>query len=255
MPNGDRGPEQIGRYYDEWTARYQECFGDTFQACRPARSADLHRYTLDRAGIADGQRVLDAGCGVGGPSIYFASHRAISIDALTVSQHQVATARQLVAEAGLGHRITVHLGDFHKLRELFPPSTFDRVLFLESLSHAMDPAGPLKSAYDVLKPGGVVYIKDFFEKQLDTPEEQRLLRETIDRIDRTFLLKTPSLHHTVSVLTALGFRQQMIEPVAFDADNSVWIRFNDTHRFDLYGGRTPFQWCDWLELRFEKPAT
>ena len=253
MSNGDRSPEQIGRYYDEWTARYQECFGNTLQACRPAQSADLHQYILERAGIEDGERILDAGCGVCGPSIYFASHREISIDAVTVSRHQVRTARQLVSEAGLDEKITVHLGDFHKLRELFPASTFDRVLFLESLSHAMDPTAPLQSAYEALKPGGVVYIKDFFEKQLDTPEEQRLLRETIDRIDRTFVLKTPSLHHTVSVLTGLGFREQLIEPVGFAADNSVWIRFNDTHRFDLYGGRAPFQWCDWLELRFEKP--
>lgn len=252
MSNDDRSPEQIGRYYDEWTARYRDCFGDTLQACRPAHAADLHQYILERAGIEDGERILDAGCGVCGPSIYFASHRKVSIDAVTVSGNQVATARQLVADAGLDGSITVQQGDFHKLGELFPASTFDRVLFLESLSHAMDPTGPLQSAYDMLKPGGVVYIKDFFERQFDTPEERRIVRETIDRIDRTFVLKTPNLPQTLHVLTGLGFRQQLVEPVGFAADNSVWARFNETHRFDLYGGQPPVQWCDWLELRFEK---
>lgn len=254
MPDDDLSPERVGQYYDEWTDRYRSCFGDTLQACRPAQAADLHQYILERAGIRDGERILDAGCGVCGPSLYFASHRDVAIEAVTVSRDQVETARQLVAQAGLAGRITVRLADFHKLEESFPPATFDRVLFLESLSHAQDPAGPLLSAFNVLKPGGVVYIKDFFERPGQTADERRRVREAIARVDRTFVLHTPNLQHTVRRLTQAGFHQDWIEPVGFPSDNSVWLGFNAAHRFDLYGGEEPLQWCDWLELRFAKPA-
>lgn len=253
MSTDDLNPESVGRYYDEWTAYYRASFGDTFQACRPAESVELHRYIMERAGIRDGERILDAGCGVCGPSIYFASHRNVAIDAITVSKAQVATARQLVAEASLSEKIQVHLADFHKLHELFPEGTFARVLFLESLSHAADPRGPLQSVFKVLKPGGVVYIKDFFERQYETVVKQRLVRETIDRVNRTFVLKTPNLSHTVRALGEIGFRKQLIEPVCFANDISVWASFNQAHNFDLFGGKEPFEWSDWVELRFEKP--
>jgi cyclopropane fatty-acyl-phospholipid synthase-like methyltransferase len=254
MAEEDPSAEKVGRYYDEWTPRYRSSFGDTFQACRPADSRDLHQYILEQSGIRTGERVLDAGCGVCGPSMYLAKHCDVTIDAVTVSGLQVATARQLIAEAGLESKIAVHLADFHELGEYFPDATFDRVLFLESLSHAVDPAGPLSGVFKVLKPGGVVYIKDFFEKRYDTEAEQMRVREVIDRVDRTFVLRTPSLQHTLDALTRIGFRRQMVERVHFSNDTSVWGRFNDTHSFDLYAGEPPFEWCDWFELRFEKPA-
>lgn len=253
MSNDDLNPERVGQYYDEWTPSYLSWFGRTFQACRPGELDQLHRYIMERSRIRDGERILDAGCGVCGPSIYLANHRDITIDAVTVSQTQVATARQFVTEASLGGRIQVHLADFHKLHELFPEQTFDRVLFLESLSHAPDPTGPLQSAFRVLRPGGVVYIKDFFERSSDNTEQQKALRETIERVNRSFCVKTPSLPHTVRALSEIGFRKQLVQPVGFANDISVWAGFNRAHHFDLYNGKEPFEWSDWIELRFEKP--
>ena len=253
MADDDLSPRKVGQYYDDWTARYRSSFGDTFQACRPTNLADLHQYILERSGIRDGERVLDAGCGVCGPSLFFAAHRDISIDAVTVSDRQVTTACHLIAEAGLDARIRVHLADFSRLGEQFPADTFDRVLFLESLSHAADPVAPLQGVYDVLKPGGVVYIKDFFEKSFDTEEDRRRVREVIARVDRTFVLRTPQLRHTVAVLEQIGFQELSTEPVLFPNDTSVWSSFDDAHRFDIYGGGEPFQWCDWIELKFQKP--
>lgn len=246
-------PELVGRYYDEWTPRYLAFFGDTFQAGRPSETTDLHRYILESAGVQDGERILDAGCGVCGPSIYFATHRQITIDAVTVSKAQVETARRLVAEADLNARITVHLADFHKLHEHFPEAAFDRVLFLESLSHAADPMEPLQSAFKVLKPGGVVYIKDFFEKHYGDIDKQQLVREMIARVDRAFAVKTPQVQRTVRALQQIGFVEQHIGPIGFANDIAVWAKFNQAHNFDLFAGKEPFEWCEWLELRFQVP--
>ena len=250
----ETSPERVGLYYDQWTPQYQASFGNTFQACRPTEADELHDYILDSAGVRDGEHVLDAGCGVCGPSIFFAGRRDITIDAVTVSASQVAAARGLIAEAGLNDRIAVHLGDFHKLHELFAEASFDRVLFLESLSHAADPTEPLRSVFKVLKPGGVVYIKDFFVKDYADRERQQRVRETIARVDRAFVLKTPRVEHTVGALNAIGFIERHIGRVGFRSDIAAWMDFNQTHAFDLYGGKEPLEWCDWIELRFEKPV-
>jgi cyclopropane fatty-acyl-phospholipid synthase-like methyltransferase len=255
MVNENVTPEKVGKYYDEWTERYRASFGDTFQACRPADSVELHRYILERSGIRDGDRVLDAGCGICAPSIFIASRRNVVIDAVTVSKRQVETGRQLVAQVGLADKIRVRLADFNRLEDHFSEGTFDRAIFLESLSHAAEPGVALRSVFNVMKPGGVVYIKDFFEKQCDTEVERRLVREVIERVDRAFALRTPSLPHTMSAITQIGFRQVCVEPIRFTSDNSVWRNFNDAHSFDLYGGKDPCQWCDWLELTFERPAS
>jgi ubiquinone/menaquinone biosynthesis C-methylase UbiE len=244
---------RVGLYYDEWTPRYQAVFGNTFQACRPSKTDDLHSYILESAGVRDGERILDAGCGVCGPSIHFAAHRKIKIDAVTISSAQVSAARRLIAEAGLDHQITVHRADFYELHKIFREATFDRVLFLESLSHATDPMQPLESAFKVLKPGGVVYIKDFFAKEYADIDKQQLVQEVIARVDRTFVVKTPRLEHTARVLEQVGFIKQHVRPVGFQNDDSVWIKFDQTHKFDLFAGIGPLEWSDWLELRFEKP--
>lgn len=245
--------ESVGEYYDEWTDRYQSSFGDTFQACRPTNPLDLHRYVMECSGIRGGERILDAGCGICGPSLYFAKHRDVLIDAVTISRVQVATGNRRVAEAGLDSKIKVHLADFQRLNEYFPESTFDRVLFLESFCHSADPGTTLRGVFKVLKPGGVVYIKDFFEKQCDTEVERRLVRKVVDRVHQTFLCRAPRIRDTVELLKLVGFRQQTVEPVKFSPDHSIWRHFNEAHEFDLYDGQTPYEWSDWLSLRFEKP--
>jgi hypothetical protein len=80
------------------------------------------------------------------------------------------------------------------------------------------------------------------------------VRQVIERVDEAFVLRTPSLEETVRVLVETGFRQEILAPVNFGMDNSVWMNFNDKHQFNLYGGSAPCQWCDWVELRFIKPV-
>jgi hypothetical protein len=59
----------------------------------------------------------------------------------------------------------------------------------------------------------------------------------------------------VQALGEAGFEPDYVRPVSFEADLAVWVKFNRTHDFDLYGGQEPFQWCDWMELRFIRPAS
>src|SRR5262249_26000618 len=144
------------------TEKYLEFFGESIQAHRPSREEDLLDYLMTQAGIRDGQHVLDAGCGVCGPARHFARKRQITIEAVTISPVQVQIARERNRDPGLGDRVNVTLGDFHQLAGIYGREAFDLAYFLESLSHSSRPGEVLRSVYEVLKPGGIVYIKDFF---------------------------------------------------------------------------------------------
>jgi len=44
---------------------------------------DYLDYTIQNAELKDGQKILDAGCGVGGPAYYFASKLNVVVDGIT----------------------------------------------------------------------------------------------------------------------------------------------------------------------------
>jgi Mycolic acid cyclopropane synthetase len=85
--------EEVEQYYDEWTARYIGGVGEVFQGARPQSTDELLGYLLEAAALEDGMTVLDAGSGVCGPALWFAAHRDIRIEALTISSVQVEQAQ------------------------------------------------------------------------------------------------------------------------------------------------------------------
>jgi ubiquinone/menaquinone biosynthesis C-methylase UbiE len=246
-------PRDVCRYYDAWTSRYLEVFGDTIQAHRPAREEDLHDYLMQRSGLRDGKRALDAGCGVCGPSLHFARRLEVTIEALTVSPVQARMARERIARSGLAGRVQVRVGDFHRLPELYPREEFDVVYFFESLSHSPVPERVLAGVYEVLKPGGFVYIKDFFIRPCATQEERRRVLEVVARVDQLFAVKTADAGEIVGHLRSSGFLPVRVEAPRFEVDNTRWQAFEREHGFDLFAGGVPFDWSQWLELKFQKP--
>ena len=246
-------PSAVAAYYDVWTDRYLEHFGNTIQANRPTRLEDLHEYLAGRAGIRDGKRVLDAGCGVCGPGIAFARRHAITVEALTISPVQARMAEARVAEAGLSDRIRVRVGDFHRLESLYGREEFDLVYFLESLSHSPRPERALAGAFEVLKPGGILYVKDYFIRPCQSPEERERVMRVIANVDRLFAVKTPLAADVIGHLRAIGFLPVWIEHPRFQVDNRPWQAFEREHGFDLFDGQPSFDWSEWLELKFQKP--
>jgi SAM-dependent methyltransferase len=245
-------PSDVRDYYDAWTEKYIEDFGDCIQAHRPTREEDLLEYLMTRAGLRDGQRVLDAGCGVCGPARYFARHRKLDIEAITVSSVQADIARARTAAAGLERRIHVTVGDFHRLTDVYRREQFDVVYFLESLSHSSRPGDALASVHEVLKPGGAVYIKDYFIRRSDDEEEQRRVLEVVARVDRLFATKTAWAADIRAELRRAGFLPLWVARPQFEVDNGPWQRFESRHQFDLFAGGPSFDWSEWWEMRYTR---
>lgn len=112
----------------------------------------LHHDTLYPAG----SRVLEAGCGVGGQTVFLARNspgaRFTSIDLSPVS---VGLAQAAVARAGVTN-VTFQAADLFNLP--FPAASFDHVFVCFVLEHLRQPLAALRRLKTVLKPGGTLTV-------------------------------------------------------------------------------------------------
>jgi SAM-dependent methyltransferase len=161
-------------------------------------------------------------------------------------------ARARIATAGLERRIHVTAGDFHRLTDVYGREQFDVVYFLESLSHSSRPGEALASVHEVLKPGGAVYIKDYFIRRCDDEEEQKRVLEVVARVDRLFATKTAWAADIREELRRAGFFPLWVARPQFPVDNRRWQRFESRHAFDLFAGAPSFDWSEWWEMRYTR---
>lgn len=196
--------EQVREYWDRTHDAYLAHVGTTFQAGRMAAATtvrDSNLWLARAAGLERHRLVLDAGCGVCGPSIDFARELpGLRLVGVTLSRRQTATAAQLIRHAGVADRVHVVQADYHALP--FADGSFDAVLFLESLGYADNLARLLAGIRRVLRPGGSLYVKDVFRREeLLSDQEGQELAE----FDRVYQQCTPSLEACVRAVAAAGF--------------------------------------------------
>ena len=105
-----------------------------------------------------GLRLLDVGCGIGGPARYFAAAHGCQVHGLDLTEEFVTVARQLTEMAGLAERV-----EFHQASALKPPfaaASFDRAVMIHVGMHVSDKAGVFRAVRGLLKPQGRFAIFD-----------------------------------------------------------------------------------------------
>jgi cyclopropane-fatty-acyl-phospholipid synthase len=88
--------------------------------------------------LKPGQRVLDIGCGWGGMAITLAKLEQVEVLGITLSDEQLALARQRAEAAGVADRVRFELIDYRDLaaRE---PGRFDRIVSVGMFEHVGAP--------------------------------------------------------------------------------------------------------------------
>jgi tocopherol O-methyltransferase len=109
--------------------------------------------------------VLDAGCGVGGSSIFLAANYSCSVCGITLSSRQVKEAAINADKCSVEHKVFFEAQNFCSTN--FADNTFDVVWAIESVCHAPEKTDFLKEAYRILKPGGRIIVADFFRTGSD----------------------------------------------------------------------------------------
>jgi tocopherol O-methyltransferase len=148
--------------------------------------ADESTASLDEAHLAasafmaeglamkPGEHVLDAGCGVGGTSIWLAQNRNVRATGVTLDAGQVALGRRFAEERGVADRVSLEVADYAATP--FAAGSFDVALNLESLCHCVTLPEYFAHLFALLRPGGRYGCLEFFAGE-GRPD---LVREVMD---------------------------------------------------------------------------
>ncbi|GAA94655.1 uncharacterized protein L969DRAFT_460441 [Mixia osmundae IAM 14324] len=158
----------VASYYDGVTDIFEQGWGQSFHFCTFYRGepfgqaiARHQHYLALRIGITPGSRVLDAGCGVGGPATEIARFTGAHVTGVTICKYQVAKANRYAAEKGLSKQLQFVHADFMSLVDTFGENSFDHVFVVEATVHAPDWLACYTQIMRVLKPGGTFGVYEW----------------------------------------------------------------------------------------------
>ncbi|KAJ7537228.1 hypothetical protein O6H91_12G103900 [Diphasiastrum complanatum] len=179
----DNVPKLVDTFYNLVTDIYEWGWGQSFHFS-PAVPGKSHRdqTRLHEERVADllklkpGQKVLDAGCGVGGPMRAITAHSGANVVGITINDYQVARARNHNKKARLDHLCEVICGNF--LQMPFADNFFDGAYSIEATCHAPQLREVYAEIYRVLKPGQLYVTYEWVttpKYSADNPEHVEII--------------------------------------------------------------------------------
>ncbi|RAK96969.1 sterol 24-C-methyltransferase [Aspergillus ibericus CBS 121593] len=177
-------------YYNLATDFYEYGWGTSFHFCRFAAGEPFHQaiarhehYLAHQIGIKSGMKVLDVGCGVGGPAREIVKFTDANVVGLNNNDYQIQRATRYAEREGLSDKLTFTKGDFMQMS--FEDNTFDAVYAIEATCHAPELEGVYSEIFRVLKPGGVFGVYEWLmtDEYDNNNAEHRRIRLGIEQGD------------------------------------------------------------------------
>ncbi len=113
---------------------------------------------LAKIGVGAGDRVLDLGCGLGGPARFAAKSTGAFVTGIDLTDEFVETGRALTELTGLADQVDLVQGSILDLP--FAAGSFDAAYMIHVGMNVADKAGVALQVASMLKPGGVFGIYD-----------------------------------------------------------------------------------------------
>lgn len=114
------------------------------------------RLMIGKLALKEGMRVVDVGCGVGGPMRRVAREAGVTVVGVNNNEYQLAQAKSKNVEAGVDHMAEYVKCDFMDMGVL-EASAFDAAYAIESTCHAPDKQGAFAEIHRLLKPGALFW--------------------------------------------------------------------------------------------------
>ena len=168
-----RSKRNVAHHYDIGNALYRLFLDDDMQySCGyfVEREETLEQAQLDKKAhiaaklyLKPGMKVLDIGCGWGGMALYLNRHYGVDVLGVTLSEEQLALARERAEAAGVADQVKFELIDYRRVE-----GQFDRIVSVGMFEHV-----------------GAAHYDEFFRqcRNLLAPDGVMLLH-TIGRFDK-----------------------------------------------------------------------
>jgi SAM-dependent methyltransferase len=207
-------------YYERVTSTYREFWGDSYhfalfqggESREAAIVATEHRIAQD-GGFAPGMKVLDVGCGIGGPALNIARISGAEVIGVDLLSEHVRIADARARSAGLAHQVSFLRGDALDLP--FAAATFDCAYSFEAGCHIPDKLGFCKECARILRPGGLFLGLDWMRADGLSAAQVATLIEPICRSSAVPELVSPSEFR--SELEQAGFQVLVVKDASADA--------------------------------------
>jgi cyclopropane-fatty-acyl-phospholipid synthase len=129
--------------------------GDETLAVAQIAKMDRIAGVLD---LRDGSRVLDVGCGWGGPACYFAQRYGCEVTGVTLSSVQRDFALNRGRSYGVRERLRVDVSDVLDMD--YEDESFEAIVFLESIIHMPEKTQIFDRCRSLLTPGGLLFVQE-----------------------------------------------------------------------------------------------
>lgn len=154
--------------------KYSCCFWSEKKMTLDDAEVSALRITCERAQLAQGQNILELGCGWGSLSLWMAEQYPQSqITAISNSASQRQYIETVAAAKGFTNLqvITADMNDFDPADSVHDLGRFDRVVSVEMFEHMRNYESLLQRISNWLKPDGKLFVHIFCHRELAYPFE------------------------------------------------------------------------------------
>ncbi|MGB7275395.1 MAG: methyltransferase domain-containing protein [Geitlerinemataceae cyanobacterium] len=223
--------DRIQQFYDTSSGLWEQMWGEHMHhgyygadgTRRPGRKQaqidlieELLQWTADSLGAdlplalssPKTAQFLDAGCGIGGSTLYLAQKFQIKGIGITLSPVQATRAIDRSREAGISGDVGFMVANAQNVP--FADESFDLIWSLESGEHMPDKVAFLQECYRVLKPGGTLIFATWCHRPTKEPlgrlteAEQKQLQEIYRLYHLPYVISLPEYE---TIATGLNFQK------------------------------------------------
>ena len=245
--------EKIVQYYKESENAYKDSwdldnslaihFGYWDRKVRsfPQSLLRMNEVMIEAAAIKSSDKVLDAGCGVGGSSIFMATALGCRVTGITLSERQVQQAIDNAKQKGVAELVDFKVMNYGATD--FPDASFDVVWGCESICYADNKEQFIKEAFRLLKPGGRLVVADGFVTDLSNNDDP-IIRQWLDGWQVNYL---ESPQRFENFMRQTGFDNINYRNISKEASHSSRRLNRFYYLASLY--------LIWRKINFSKPPT